>query len=124
MSQVEADELGMDGRWQTMNGQSVEQLKAGKWGVTHPAEAWRPRLDVIPHIHSFDVWRSLPRLKFPVRRRWRAQRIRWSGVKLSEIDHRSNAHLNTHNRSNEGGIDESRSALLTDTGSRFRINPA
>ncbi|HMN15375.1 MAG TPA: hypothetical protein PKD55_23910, partial [Bellilinea sp.] len=40
-----ADDLGMSGKWQTMDEQSLEQLKAGAWRVTHPEEAWQPRLN-------------------------------------------------------------------------------
>ena len=42
---VVADDLGMDGQWQTMDKQSLAQLKAGEWRVTHPAEEWEPRIE-------------------------------------------------------------------------------
>jgi hypothetical protein len=44
---VIADDLGMDSRRQTMDKQSLEQLKAGEWRVTHPGEAWQPRLNEV-----------------------------------------------------------------------------
>ncbi|NLF78096.1 MAG: hypothetical protein GX573_20580 [Chloroflexi bacterium] len=40
-----ADDLGMSGKWQTMDEQSLEQLKAGEWRVTHPEAEWQPRLN-------------------------------------------------------------------------------
>ncbi|MGQ9855086.1 MAG: hypothetical protein ACUVTG_17000 [Candidatus Oleimicrobiaceae bacterium] len=40
-----AGDLGLDSDWQVMDGESLEKLKAGEWGVTHPAEAWQPRLN-------------------------------------------------------------------------------
>jgi len=50
-----ADDLGMDSQWQAMNKQSLEQLKAGEWGVTHPREAWQPRLDEASPDHAVEV---------------------------------------------------------------------
>jgi hypothetical protein len=44
---VIADDLEMDSRWQVMDKQMLEQLKAGEWRVTHPAEAWQPRLNEV-----------------------------------------------------------------------------
>jgi hypothetical protein len=35
--------------------QSLEQLKAGEWGVTHVAEAWRPRLDEVSPNHAVEA---------------------------------------------------------------------
>jgi len=40
-----ADDLGMNSQWQTMDEQSLEQLKAGEWRVTHPETEWQPRLN-------------------------------------------------------------------------------
>ena len=40
-----ADDLAMDSQWQTMDKQSLEQLKAGEWRITHLAEAWQPGLN-------------------------------------------------------------------------------
>jgi len=42
-----ADDLGMDSQWQAMDKQSLDQLKAGEWHVTHPDEAWQPRLNEV-----------------------------------------------------------------------------
>jgi hypothetical protein len=42
-----ADDLGMDSQWQTMDKQSLDQLKAGEWHVMHPDEAWQPRLNEV-----------------------------------------------------------------------------
>jgi hypothetical protein len=50
-----ADDLGMDSQWQAMNKHALEQLKAGEWGVTHPHEAWQPRLDEASPDHAVEV---------------------------------------------------------------------
>jgi hypothetical protein len=39
---VIADDLEMDSRWQTMNEQSLAQLKAGEWRVTCANQHWKP----------------------------------------------------------------------------------
>ena len=44
-AQAVADDLGMDSQWQTMDEQSLEQLKAGEWRLTHPETEWQPRLN-------------------------------------------------------------------------------
>ena len=40
-----ADDLGMNSQWQTMDEQSLAQLKTGEWSVTHPELTWQPRLN-------------------------------------------------------------------------------
>jgi hypothetical protein len=40
-----AGDLGLGGKWQVMDGEALEKLKAGEWAVEHPAEAWQPRLN-------------------------------------------------------------------------------
>jgi hypothetical protein len=42
-----AGDLGMSGKWRTMDKESLEKLKAGEWGIEHPAEAWQPRLNEV-----------------------------------------------------------------------------
>ncbi len=37
--------LSSSGGWQVMDKESLEKLKAGEWGVEHPAEKWQPRLN-------------------------------------------------------------------------------
>ena len=44
---VIANDLQMDSQWQALDKQSLEQLKAGEWRVTHREAAWQPRLDVV-----------------------------------------------------------------------------
>mgnify|MGYP005845363137 CR=1 FL=1 len=50
-----AGDLGLDGDWQTMDRESLEKLKAGEWGVTHPAEAWQPPLDEVSANRAIGV---------------------------------------------------------------------
>ena len=47
-----ADDLGMDSQWQTMDEQSLEQLKAGEWRVTEGT--WQPQQNEIPPIETTD----------------------------------------------------------------------
>ena len=42
-----ASDLGMDSEWQVMEKDALEKLEAGEWSVTHPAEAWQPRLNEV-----------------------------------------------------------------------------
>jgi hypothetical protein len=42
-----AGDLGMSGGWQVMDKEALEKLKAGEWGIEHPAEAWQPRLNEV-----------------------------------------------------------------------------
>ena len=51
-----ADDLEMDGQWQVMDEQSLEQLKAGEWRVIHPEVAWQPRL-VMPSNQA-NEWKN------------------------------------------------------------------
>jgi hypothetical protein len=44
---VVADDLEKDSQWQIMDQAALEKLKAGEWGVSHPATAWRPLLDQV-----------------------------------------------------------------------------
>jgi hypothetical protein len=47
MSLVATDELGMDNRWRAMDKQTLEELEAEDWSLTHQREHWRPRLDEV-----------------------------------------------------------------------------
>ncbi len=44
---VIADDLEMASQWQIMDQAALENLKAGEWGVSHPAMAWRPLPDQV-----------------------------------------------------------------------------
>ena len=50
-----AGDLGLNSHWQTMDRESLEKLKAGEWGVTHPAEAWQPPLDEVSANRAIGV---------------------------------------------------------------------
>ena len=43
-----AGDLGLGGKWQVMDGEALEKLKAGEWAVTHPRAEWYPAWDAIP----------------------------------------------------------------------------
>ncbi len=58
LADVIADDLGMDGTWQVMDGEALERVKAGEWRVIHSAETWQPRLnEVSPHhtVQAADI---------------------------------------------------------------------
>jgi hypothetical protein len=52
---VIADDLEMDSQWQVMDKATLEELKAGEWGLSHPAMAWHPLPDQVSPDHGVET---------------------------------------------------------------------
>lgn len=52
---VIAEDLEIDSQWQTMDKQTLEQLKAEKWSLTHRRDHWRPRLDEVSPPQAIEI---------------------------------------------------------------------